>query len=114
MKKNVIRHQQDVLKELAGRIDDFYLAGGTALALFYFQHRLSVDLDFFTRDFNYRRVAEIARYLEGALEKKVDTLAQNLDGKTARMAVYSVHFSAHDALKIDFVEDTVDLLKKTR
>ena len=27
---------------------DFYLSGGTALAAFYFQHRLSDDLDFFS------------------------------------------------------------------
>jgi hypothetical protein len=28
----------------------FYLTGGTALARFHFQHRLSEDLDFFTQD----------------------------------------------------------------
>ena len=30
--------------------DRFYLTGGTALAAFYLQHRLSEDLDFFTAD----------------------------------------------------------------
>lgn len=29
-------------------LENFYLSGGTALAAFYFQHRLSDDLDFFT------------------------------------------------------------------
>lgn len=28
--------------------DYFYFTGGTALSIFYFQHRLSEDLDFFT------------------------------------------------------------------
>lgn len=30
------------------KLNDFYLTGGTALAAYYFQHRLSDDLDFFT------------------------------------------------------------------
>jgi hypothetical protein len=29
-------------------LPDFYLTGGTALAEFYLQHRLSEDLDFFS------------------------------------------------------------------
>lgn len=36
----------------AGIVKDFYLAGGTALAL-YFGHRFSVDLDWFAKDFSY-------------------------------------------------------------
>lgn len=30
------------------KLSDFYLSGGTALAAYYFQHRISDDLDFFT------------------------------------------------------------------
>ncbi len=30
--------------------DSYYFTGGTALSEFYFQHRLSEDLDFFTED----------------------------------------------------------------
>ena len=30
--------------------NNFYLTGGTALAAFYLQHRLSEDLDIFTRE----------------------------------------------------------------
>lgn len=45
---------QSVLKIIgeSGLSKDFYLAGGTALAL-YFGHRFSVDLDWFTERFNY-------------------------------------------------------------
>ena len=32
------------------KLANFYLTGGTALAHYYFQHRLSDDLDFFTKD----------------------------------------------------------------
>ena len=72
MANKTIKHQQEVLKTLAGRMDDFYLAGGTALSQFYFQHRLSVDLDFFTRSFDYQKVMEVVKYLEGALNKKIE------------------------------------------
>lgn len=42
----------------SGILDDAYLAGGTALAL-RLGHRISVDLDFFTRkEFDERRFAE--------------------------------------------------------
>ncbi len=109
----IIIYQKEVLKALSGRVNKFYLAGGTALSLFYFRHRLSVDLDFFSQDFSYSAIERIAEYLEGALKKKVELKGQNLGGKIAKMAVYSVHFTAKDSLKIDFVEDTVKLLAKT-
>ena len=102
------------MKALSGRVDEFYLAGGTALSLFYFRHRLSVDLDFFTQNFSYPDIERIAGYLESALKKKMELKGQNLGGKIAKMAVYNIHFTAKDSLKIDFVEDTVKLLAKTK
>jgi len=39
----------NLLKSLSNELDSFYLAGGTALAMYY-QHRTSVDLDFFSED----------------------------------------------------------------
>jgi len=44
--------QQKVLKEFKTSIlaKKFYLSGGTALAEYYLQHRLSEDLDFFTKE----------------------------------------------------------------
>lgn len=112
--KDILKYQQAVLKALADKISDFYLAGGTALSFFYFQHRLSVDLDFFTHNFIYSDITSIVRYLEETLKKKIDIKGQNLESKTAKMVVCNIHFTATDALKIDFVEDTIDLLKKTK
>ena len=115
MKKEKVRAYQDiVLKNLHGKIDEFYLAGGTALSLFYFQHRLSVDLDFFTPIFRPMRIKEIVESLEKALSKKISLTGQNLDGKTAKMLIYNIHFSSIDNLKIDFVEDVFELMKPTK
>lgn len=45
------KNQKDILTLLSndkGIVDAFYLTGGTALAEFYLEHRLSEDLDFFS------------------------------------------------------------------
>lgn len=112
--KKILKYQHEVLKALSGKVNNYYLAGGTALSLFYFQHRLSVDLDFFTRKFVYSDITRIAKHLGGVLKKKVDLKGQSLQDKTAKMVVYDIHFTPTDILKIDFVEDTIDLLKKTK
>jgi hypothetical protein len=112
--KTIRKYQDKVLEKLAGRIDEFYLAGGTALSLFYFRHRLSVDLDFFTRNFIPGRVKEEIGYLEKTLSKRIELIGQNLTGKIAKILVYNIHFSPKDMLKLDFVEDTVELLKPAK
>ena len=114
MNKRIAKYQKIVLKALSGRAGNFYLAGGTALSLFYFQHRLSVDLDFFSGDFIYSDVKRIVAYLENALKKKITLKGQSLKEKTAKIVVYNMHFTANDILKIDFVEDTVGLLKEPK
>lgn len=105
-------YQKKVLKALSGKIDDFYLAGGTALALFYFQHRLSIDLDFFTpaKYFSSKRVDQIAALLKAAVDRPISLAAQNLNKRQTRMMIYNIHFTKQEVLKIDFVEDIFPLL----
>ncbi|MFC1624466.1 nucleotidyl transferase AbiEii/AbiGii toxin family protein [Candidatus Omnitrophota bacterium] len=115
MKKPKVRGYQDkVLKTLSGKVGEFYLAGGTALSLFYFQHRLSVDLDFFTTSFSSRRIKEIMADLGSTLNKKIELVSQNLEAKESRMFIYYIHFSKRDILKIDFIEDALNLIKPTK
>lgn len=112
--KTIKLYQEKVLKSLAGRIDEFYLAGGTALSLFYFQHRLSLDLDFFAPSFMPMRIREVVEYLERALSKKIELSGRDLKGKAAKILIYNIHFGPKDTLKIDFVEDALGLIKSTR
>ncbi len=115
MKKDKItKYQQSVLKALAGKIDKFYLAGGTALSLFYFQHRLSVDLDFFTPHFNPLEVNRVIGILRDALDTEIKLAAQSMKKDMVKVMVYNVYFAKNEILKIDFVEDIVRLIKKTR
>ena len=113
-KKDIRKYQGIALKALAGKIDDFYLAGGTALSLFYFQHRFSVDLDFFTDRFSQERIKDIINYLENSIKKKIQLVGRNSDKKKAGILVYNAYFTKNNVLKIDFIEDTVKLVKPTK
>lgn len=76
-----------ILKK-AGILDGFYLAGGTALALF-FGHRISHDLDFFRRSpFDEKKLAE---RLRGAGSFSIETIGQGtLSGQfeTTRLSFF--------------------------
>lgn len=57
--KGISEKQKEILEIVAkyGIIDNFYLAGGTALVI-YFQHRYSEDFDFFGEDFNIKTLRQ--------------------------------------------------------
>src|SRR3989338_1146832 len=110
MSKIVTDFQKKVLKALADRMDDFYLVGGTALALYYFNHRQSQDLDFFMQEFSKKSIEDVVRYLSGALKKKISLKNQQLGEKFAKIAVYSIPINKEYSLKVDFVEDYVGLI----
>lgn len=113
-KTGIIKYQRAVLKALAGKINKFYLSGGTALSLFYFQHRLSVDLDFFSPSFSALEVKRITDYLRTALGVEVKLIGQVAKRDLAKMMVYNVFFTNNNVLKIDFVEDVNELIKKPK
>jgi len=66
MKSILTEFQKEVLDVLSKNkfiTDNFYLSGGTALSEFYFQHRLSEDLDFFSaNEIDYQMLAS---YIKG-------------------------------------------------
>ena len=87
----VLQYQKIVLRTLANKIDDFYLAGGTALSLFYFQHRLSVDLDFFTAKFSIKRINEVVSYLQNKLNKKIKLVGEMAEENKAQVKIYNIY-----------------------
>lgn len=105
--------QDKILGILANKIDDFYLLGGTALAKYYLHHRLSEDLDFFTQDFDYRRIWKIKELLSSAVKKPLEVVKERIKlGEMVRLCIYYVPLGKKEGLKIDFVEDIVKPLKK--
>lgn len=103
--------QKRVLEALSGKTEGFYLAGGTALARYYFQHRISEDLDFFTQQYDERKVAGLVEVLGKHMRTKIRLVAQQ-GRKTGmiNMVVYMVDAKPM-GLKLDFVEDYVKLIE---
>lgn len=106
-----LKNQQlQILQALATQIDDFYLVGGTALSLFYFDHRESEDLDFFTKNFSSERVVQVVDYLKKKISAAIDLKADNLsEANQIKMMVYNAQME-NQIIKIDFVEDVLPLI----
>jgi len=104
----VIEH---VLKMLSGRLEGFYLAGGTPLSMYYFHHRESYDLDFFTKEFSQAKAEKIALILMDILKVKPKLVEEQNKKDKARYLIYEIQIDEENLLKIDFVEDVFELLK---
>lgn len=107
----IIEIRDKALKKLANKLGDFYLAGGTALSLFYFQHRESYDLDFFTKNFSRLKIEEIMSGLSRDMGLAIELSGEQNKQGFARMMVYFLKIDDNSSLKIDFVEDVYKLLK---
>ena len=110
----IISIRNKTLKHLANKLESFYLAGGTALSLYYFQHRESYDLDFFTKNFSRVKIEEIMFGLSKDIELKAALEGEENKQGFAKMLVYSLIIDENSALKIDFLEDVYRLLKPLR
>jgi len=107
----IIEIRDKTLGKLANKLKDFYLAGGTALSLFYFKHRESYDLDFFTKNFSRVKIEEIMTDLSKDMGLAIELSGEQDKQGFARMMVYSLKIDNDSSLKIDFVEDVYKLLK---
>lgn len=111
MARNIIDFQNRVLKTLSKQIDDFYLAGGSALSLYYFNHRESLDLDFFTQDFNKIRIFAIVKLITNTLKKEIELIAEESRKNRIKILVYAIYINKKKSLKIDFVQDYCNFIK---
>jgi predicted nucleotidyltransferase component of viral defense system len=78
-------------------VKTFYITGGTALSEFYFHHRYSEDLGFFSQsEIDYRNLEiEISKIIKVTHPKKVEK--QTLNGQQIYWFVYT-----NQTIKIDF------------
>ncbi len=111
MKPIIVNFQNKVLKLLSKKIDDFYLCGGTALSSYYFNHRESLDLDFFTQNFNKVRILEVIRFLSESFKKRIELIAEQSQKNRIKILVYSIPISREQSLKLDFVQDYLSFIK---
>ncbi len=110
---NILAALEKVLKVLSGKIDGFYLAGGTPLAIYYFHHRESYDLDFFTDSYSVTKAEKIISILDEALKVDPKLAEEQNKADNARYRIYRITIDG-TPLKIDFIEDVFKLLKPLR
>lgn len=109
--ENVIKIRNEVLKKLANKLEIFYLAGGIALSLFYFHHRESYDLDFFTKDFSKDKIEKLISDLASDMGMEIELSGEENRQGFVKMLVFSLKIEENTSLKIDFVEDVYKLLE---
>lgn len=96
--------QLDFLRTFFRTNCDFFLTGGTALAAFYLQHRLSKDLDLFTtKPGLVENISEPVRHLVSQLSLRIVSVESPPPGDFRR---FIFHSEAHgETLRVDFVKD---------
>lgn len=104
MGHTILTPHQSIIVELAAGYEEitrwYYFTGGTALSEYYLHHRLSEDLDFFTRSqVNDQKMDVFFREMKqkGLI---VGTEKHRLSG----LFQYSVMFADNDIVKVDFNE----------
>lgn len=113
MDKKLRELQLEVLKVVAKASTTFALAGGTALEIYYLQHRFSRDLDFFSPNYSQKEINNIRSVVEKNIEGRI-VLENKLEiANKAQVQFYTISSQELAApLKLDFVEDV--LFKKPK
>ncbi|MFA6282262.1 MAG: nucleotidyl transferase AbiEii/AbiGii toxin family protein [Candidatus Omnitrophota bacterium] len=107
MDKKIRAAQLEILKIFSNTTKTFAIAGGTALELYYLQHRFSVDLDFFSPQYTLKEINKLVNAFK-KYSKAIKFESEFMANDHARVRFYVVPVKGSDRpLKIDFVEDVV-------
>ena len=96
--------QKKVTEFVTKNFKKYYLTGGTALS-FYFNHRFSEDLDFFSQNYKKEDPEQIMSLISNLAGFKFKLEAEQDNPKLIPMRVYSLGLKRGHVLKIDFVQD---------
>ena len=111
---DLVAAQEMVLNCLKDKISTFYLGGGTALAKYYLQHRQSYDLDFFTKELDFLWVDKLMHEAAGNMGLSLKQIGKTDKQGMIRIVVYMLVFGDGFELKVDFIEDWLDLRSSAR
>jgi hypothetical protein len=107
--KSLTPLKRDFLRLFFNRRNDFFLTGGSALSIFYLDHRFSYDLDFFTvHKVDWHHIDNVT----------ID-IAQVLSAKITKITTSDL-FSRYELVRadekeiIDFVVELVPQIEKTK
>lgn len=104
--------QRAVLEVIAEEVyftERFYLAGGTALAEFYLQHRISEDLDFFSEHQEVNPIP-LTRFFQ--THRKTLNIEQVETSRVLGLQTFFLHFTGGIFLKVDFNYYPFPLIEK--
>lgn len=98
---NVITHEQKLLldefRNDSYLSSSFYFTGGTALSLYYLQHRESVDLDFFTTEpFDPQTILKHVKAWENKLNLAIEYIRRE------DTHIFNLTFPNKQVVKVDF------------
>jgi predicted nucleotidyltransferase component of viral defense system len=115
MDKKLREAQELILKVFAKQAEDFALAGGTALELYYLHHRFSADLDFFSVKYKISEIEKLVDTFKNYVNKKIKLEAEFIAGSKAKVRFYTLPVQGSKrALKLDFVEETLIMKPKVK
>jgi predicted nucleotidyltransferase component of viral defense system len=113
-KISYIKGEQKKLTEFVTKnFKKYYLTGGTALS-FYFNHRFSEDLDFFSQNYKKEDSEQIMSFISNLAGFKFKLEGEQDNPKLIPMRVYSLGLKKGCVLKIDFVQDFEKNIKKIK
>lgn len=105
--------QRKITRIVTKKFKKYYLSDGTALA-FYFDHRFSEDLDFFTQEYEKEGPGLIMSFISKETGFNFKLEAEQDDPKLIPMKVYFLELKKGCVLKIDFVQDFEKNIKKIK
>jgi len=113
-KISYIKGEQKKITEFVTKsFKKYYLTGGTALS-FYFNHRFSEDLDFFTQKYKKEDPERVMNFVSKETGFAFRLEAEQEDPKLISMKVYFLGLKRECVLKIDFVQDFQENIKRIK
>lgn len=105
--------QKKIARMVTKKFRKYYLTGGTALS-FYFGHRFSEDLGFFTQRYKKEEPERIMNFVAKKTAFSFKLEAEQDDPKLIPMKVYFLKLKRKCVLKIDFVQDFQKNIKRIK
>ena len=100
--------QKKFLEIFVQKATTFAIAGGTALELYYLNHRFSADLDFFSPRYEVPEIEKVVSAFSNFLKRRVKLETEFTTNEKAKVRFYTVSIrGSRRPLKIDFVEDVI-------
>ncbi|MCF7893389.1 MAG: nucleotidyl transferase AbiEii/AbiGii toxin family protein, partial [Candidatus Omnitrophica bacterium] len=111
--KYIKKWQKKITYLVTKEFPDYYLTGGTALS-FYYNHRFSEDLDFFSQTYKKKDPNKIMDFIKEKIGFKFKLEREQNSLNLVPMKIYFLKLKKDCVLKIDFVQDFEENIKKIK